>query len=329
MNPKKALVGIAVAALSLSLVGCTVGTAAEPEAEADAEVVEAVSTFPEKPITLIVQANPGGGSDLSSRALAEQMSKILDTDIIVENRPGAGGATAMEYVAGLPADGYTIGFGPVEIAMLNTTQGADVLPENYDLLGQIMLAPGVISVGADSPYQTLEELIAAAKTQPVTVGNSGAGSIWEAASKALANESGAQFTNVPHEGGAPAVAAAIGGQIDAVVSGAGEAKAGHDDGTLRVLAVLHDEAHPNFADVPTAAEAGYELEFGGWGGIYAPAGLPEDVHEILESAVADAVASAEYKEFQKNAGNLVVYRNSADWTTFVNEQFTRFAELLG
>lgn len=139
MNPKKALVGIAVAALSLSLVGCTVGTAAETKPEG--ETTEAASTFPEKPITLIVQANPGGGSDLSSRALADQLARILDTDIIVENRPGAGGATAMEYVAGLPADGYTIGFGPVEIAMLNTTQGANVLPENFDLLGQIMLAP--------------------------------------------------------------------------------------------------------------------------------------------------------------------------------------------
>ncbi|SDS36795.1 tripartite tricarboxylate transporter substrate binding protein [Microterricola viridarii] len=329
MNPKKALVGIAVAALSLSLVGCTVGTAADTKPKEEAAAAEPASTFPEKPITLIVQANPGGGSDLSSRALADQLSRILDTDIIVENRPGAGGATAMEYVAGLPADGYTLGFGPVEIAMLNTTQGADVLPENYDLLGQIMLAPGVISVSADSPHQTLEDLIAAAKGQPLTVGNSGTGSIWEAAAKALAGESGAQFTNVPHEGGAPAVAAVIGGQIDAVVSGAGEAKAGNDDGTLRVLAVLHDEEHPNFPGIPTAAEAGYPLEFGGWGGIYAPAGLPTDVHATLEAAIKEAVASDEYQAFQKNAGNLVVYRNSADWTTFVNEQFTRFAELLG
>lgn len=327
MNPKKALVGIAVAALSLSLVGCTVGTAAETKPEAKA--TEAASTFPEKPITLIVQANPGGGSDLSSRALADQLARILDTDIIVENRPGAGGATAMEYVAGLPADGYTIGFGPVEIAMLNTTQGANVLPENFDLLGQIMLAPGVISVGADSPYQTLEELVEASKTKPITVGNSGTGSIWEAAAKALANESGAQFTNVPHEGGAPAVAAAVGGQIDAVVSGAGEAKAGNDDGTLRVLAVLHDEEHPNFPGIATANDAGYPVEFGGWGGIYAPAGLPADVHEKLEAAVAEAVETEEYQAFQKSAGNLVVYRNSADWTKFVNAQFTRFAELLG
>jgi tripartite-type tricarboxylate transporter receptor subunit TctC len=319
---KKALAGLAAAALAVGLAGCTVGT--EEDAAATPE-----STYPEKPITLIVQANPGGGSDLSSRALADELSSILGVDIIVENRPGAGGATAMEYVAGLPADGYTLGFGPVELSMLNTTQGADVLPENYDLLGQIMLAPGVISVAADSPHQSLEDLIEASKSQPITVGNSGTGSIWEAAAIALAEESGGQFTHVPHEGGAPAVAAALGGQIDAVVSGAGEAKAGFDDGSLRVLAVFHDEEHPNFADVPTAAEAGFPLEFGGWGGIYTPAGLEDDVHSTLEAAIKEAVESDGYQAFQKNAGNLVVYRNSADWTKFVNEQFDRFKSLLG
>lgn len=324
MKYSRALVGIAAsAALALTLSGCSVGT------ESDVAEADVTSSFPEKPITLIVQANPGGGSDLSSRALADQLKVALGVDIIVENRPGAGGATAMEYMAGVPADGYTIGFGPVEIAMLNTTQNADVLPENYDLLGQIMLAPGVISVSSDSPYTTLEELVTAAKSTPLTVGNSGTGSIWEAAGKGLAAESGAQFVHVPHEGGAPAVAAAIGGQIDAVVSGAGEAKAGFDDGSLRVLAVFHDEEHPNFIGVPTAAEAGYDLEFGGWGGIYAPAGLPTDVHDTLEAAIKTAVDSAPYQDFQKNAGNLVVYRNAADWTTFVNEQFDRFAALLG
>jgi len=326
MKHTRTMAGLAAAAvLSIALAGCTV-RAADTDTETDAAPV---STYPDKPITLIVQANPGGGSDLSSRALADQLSTVLGVDIIVENRPGAGGATALEYVADLPADGYTIGFGPVELAMLKTTQNADVLPEYYDLLGQIMLAPGAISVGADSPYETLEQLLEASKTEPITVGNSGAGSIWEAAAKAIAIESGGEFINVPHEGGAPAVAAAIGSQIDAVVSGAGEAKAGHADGTLRVLAVLHDEEHPDLPGVPTATDAGYPVEFGGWGGIYAPAGLPDDVHTALESGIETAVASEAYTGFQKNAGNLVVYRNSADWTTFVDEQFTRFSELLG
>ena len=309
------LAALAVTALALS--ACT------PVTEESAE-----STFPEKDIRLIIQANPGGGSDLSSRALASELEDILGVSVIAENMPGASGALAMEFVGAQPADGYVIGFGPVEIAMLNTTQGADVLPENYDLLGQIMLAPGVVSVSANSDIETLEDLVAQAESGAVTVANSGAGSIWEAATLGLGEQAGVQFTPVPYDGGATAVAAAASGETVAAVSGLGEALA--QEGAVRILAILHDERHPDVEEVPTAQEAiGEEVVFGGWGGIYAPAGLPDDVHDILESAIAEAVASDGYQEFQASAGNLVVYRDSAEFTTFVEEQFTLFQDLLG
>ena len=313
-----AVAAAAVAATALVLSACTkVDETAAPE-----------STFPEKDLRLIIQANPGGGSDLSSRALATELEEILGVSVIPENMPGAAGALAMEYVAAQPADGYVIGFAPVEIAMLNTTQGADVLPENYDLLGQIMLAPGVVTVGASSDVQTLEDLVAKAEAGSVTVANSGAGSIWEAATVGLAAEAGGTFTPVPYDGGATAVSAAASGETDAAVSGLGEALAQGD--AVRILAVLHDERHPDAPDVPTAQEAiGAEVVFGGWGGIYAPKDLPDDVKSVLESAVEEAVASDSYQQFQADAGNLVVYRDSAEWTTFVEDQFTLFQELLG
>ena len=313
-----AVAAAAVAATALVLSGCTkVEETAAPE-----------STFPEKDLRLIIQANPGGGSDLSSRALATELEDILGVSVIPENMPGAAGALAMEYVAAQPADGYVIGFAPVEIAMLNTTQGADVLPENYDLLGQIMLAPGVVTVGASSDVQTLEDLVAKAEAGSVTVANSGAGSIWEAATLGLAAEAGGTFTPVPYDGGATAVSAAASGETDAAVSGLGEALAQGD--AVRILAVLHDERHPDVPDVPTAQEAiGAEVVFGGWGGIYAPKDLPDDVKSVLEAAVEEAVASDSYQQFQADAGNLVVYRDSAEWTTFVEDQFTLYQELLG
>lgn len=307
----------AVAATALVLAGCT-----------KVEEGGAESSYPEKDIRLIIQANPGGGSDLSSRALATELEKILDVSVIAENMPGAAGALAMEYVAEQEPDGYVIGFAPVEIAMLNTTQGADVLPENYDLLGQIMLAPGVISVGADSGIESLEDLLAQAESGAVTVANSGAGSIWEAATIGLGQATGAQFTPVPYDGGATAVSAAASGETVAAVSGLGEALAQGD--AVRILAVMHDERHPDAEDVPTVEEAvGEPVEFGGWGGIYAPNGLPDDVHETLESAIKEAVESESYEKFQQDAGNLVVYRDSEEWTSFVGEQFELFKELLG
>lgn len=289
---------------------------------------EAASTFPENDIRLIIQANPGGGSDLSSRALATELEKILGVSVIPENMPGAAGALAMEYVGSQDADGYVIGFAPVEIAMLNTTQGANVQPDDFDLLGQIMLAPGVITVGANSGIETLEDLVAQAESGAVTVANSGAGSIWEAATLGLGDATGAEFTPVPYDGGATAVAAAASGETVAAVSGLGEALAQGD--AVRILAVMNDDRHPDAEDVETVEEAiGEDVVFGGWGGIYAPKGLPDDVKEILEAAVKEAVESDSYQQFQADAGNLVVYRDSAEWTTYVDEQFTLFKDLLG
>ncbi len=319
----------AVVGFGSLLIAATVLTACTQVASTDPESTgPAAPTFPEKDIRLIIQANPGGGSDLSSRALAAELEDILGVSVIAENMPGASGALAMEYVAAQPADGYVIGFGPVEIAMLNTTQGADVLPENYDLLGQIMLAPGVVSVSASSDITSLEDLLAQAETGAVTVANSGAGSIWEAATLGLASEADVELTPVSYDGGATAVAAAASGETVAAVSGLGEALA--QEGAVRILAVLNDERHPKVEDVPTAEEAiGADVTFGGWGGIYAPAGLPDDVREILESAIAEAVASDSYQDFQADAGNLVVYRDGEEFTSFVNDQFALFADLLG
>lgn len=203
-----------------------------------------------------------------------------------------------------------------------------MLPENYDLLGQIMLAPGVVTVGANSDITSLEQLVEKAKAGSVTVANSGAGSIWEAAALGLGAETGSTFTPVPYDGGATAVAAAASGETDAAVSGLGEALAQGD--AVRILAVLNDVRHPAVDQVPTSEEAiGADVIFGGWGGIYAPAGLPADVKSTLEAAIKEAVESESYQEFQEGAGNLVVYKNSADFTKFVNEQFGLFKELLG
>ena len=238
----------AVSSLALLLAACS-GSAAGDKGGEDA----AASSYPEKDINFIVQANPGGGSDLSSRALVAELEPILDISIIVENRPGAAGATAMEYVAGEDADGYTIGFVPVEIAMLNH-QSVDVDPGRLRPPRPDHARPRRHHGRPNSPYQTLEDLVEAAKSEALSVANSGAGSIWEAATLGLAAETGAKLTPVPYDGGAPALAAAIGGQIDAAVGGARRGP-GRARRAVRILAVLHDERHPDMPDVPTVDEA--------------------------------------------------------------------------
>lgn len=311
-------VGIAVAGLS----ACS-----SPAGDSGSSGAAEETSFPEKDINFIVQAAAGGGSDLSSRALAAQLEEALGVSIIVENRPGASGSTAMQYVAGSNTDGYTIGFVPVEIAMLEHL-GFDVQPDDYDFLGQIMFSPGVIAVPADSPYETLDDLVEASKKKAITVSNSGAGSVWEAATIALADEAGAELTPVPFDGGAPAVAAALGSQVDAVVAGAGETAQAHADGTLRVLALFNDEEHPMLEGVPTAESEGYDVLFGGWGGVYAPAGLPDDVKKVLTDAIEEGAQSDAFADTITPSGALTVYKSPEEFTEFVNSESERFATLL-
>lgn len=331
MQRRTLLLGVAVAALGAS--ACTTRGTAPADTPGSAApgtagaTTAAASNYPTKDVTLIVQAAAGGGSDLSSRALASAMEPILGKNIIVENRPGASGSTAMLYVKGQPADGYTIGFGPVEIAMLGS-RNFDIKPSDYDLLGQIMLGPGVLSVPPNSPYNTLQEFVDAAKDKEMTVANSGPGSIWEVLGSALAADTGAKIKPVPFDGGAPAVAAVMGSQVDAAGSGVNEVKQNLADGKLKVLALFHSERHPELPDVPTAKEQGVDIEIGGWGGIYAPKGLPADVRATLEEAIKKAVETESYKDIITKSGNLVVYKNSADFTAFAQSEFDRFAKLL-
>ena len=308
-----------LAAAALTLTACS----SSPSADG----AEEVSAYPEGDITFIVQAAAGGGSDLTSRALASELEKELGVSVIVENRPGASGSTAMQYIADSDPDGYTIGFVPVEISML-AHQGFDVDPANYDFLGQIMLAPGVISVPNDSPFETLDDLVAAGKSGTVTMANSGAGSIWEAAELGLADLTGATVVPVPFDGGGPAVAAVMGNQVDAAVGGTAETAAAHNGGQLRALAVLHDERHPLLPEVETAEELGYDLNFGGWGGVYAPTGLPDDVREALADAIATSAQSDTFVDTITKSGALSVYKTPADFTKFIDSEYTRFASLL-
>ena len=283
--------------------------------------------FPTKDLNLIVQAAAGGGSDLSSRALGKALEPITGKSVIVENRPGASGSTAMLYVKGRPADGYTVGFGPVEIAMLGH-RNFDIKPADYDLLGQIMLGPGVLSVPADSPYNTLKDFVEAAKTKEMTVANSGAGSIWELAGLSLASTTGAKVKAVPFDGGAPAVGAVLGKQVDAAASGVNEVKQNLADKKLKVLAIFHSERHPQMASVPTAKEQGYDMEIGGWGGIYAPKGLPASVKKYLEESIKKATETQSYKDVITNSGNLVVYKSADAFTAFANAEYERFGKLI-
>lgn len=287
----------------------------------------AQDAFPSRDITFVVQAAAGGASDRTSRAIAAELEKDLGVSVIVENRPGASGTVAFAHVAEQPADGYTIGFGPVEFAIAEHI-GYDFNREDYTYLGQVMNSPVVLAVAANSPYNTLAEFIEAAKDKELSVSNSGAASAFAATAFTLAQMTGAKITPVPFDGGAPAVAAALGNHVDAVTAGAGETAAAFADGTLKVLAIFDENEHPRFPGVQTAAAQGYDLSFGAWGGVYGPAGIPDDVKAILEESIRKAAASQVFLDAVTPAGILPTYKSGDEWKAFVDAEAARYAEVL-
>lgn len=284
--------------------------------------------FPSADITLLTPTAAGGATDLTARTLGKQMEGDLGVSVIVENRPGGAGSVGMEYLAEQAPDGYTIAVLPVEVSMLGH-QGYAIDPAAYEFLGQVNSQPGTIAVPADSPYTSLTDLIDAAKADPgsVTVSNAGPGSIWEAGALELGRVAGVEFAGVPFDGGAPAVSAAIGNQVDAVVAGIGETAPAHEDGRLRVLAVFTEEPAPALPDVPTAKSLGLDVVIGSWAVIAAPTGLPENVATRLEESIEKAAAATEYTDLIESGGNIPLYRSADETTTFVTTESDRFAEL--
>ena len=321
-RPSRALVGSG-AALAI-LAGTVTGCADRASGESSAE------DFPNQNITLLTPTAAGGATDLTARTLGQQMEAELGVSVVVENRPGGAGSIGMQYLADQDPDGYTIGVLPVEVSLLGH-QGYSTDPAAYDFLGQVNSQPGTIAVPADSPFQTLDDLIAAAQADPggVTISNAGPGSIWEAGALELGRVADVEFTGVPFDCGAPAVTAAIGSQVDAVVAGIGETAPAHADGRLRVLAVFTEEPAPALPGVQTAIEQGHDVVIGSWAVIAAPSGLPDAVATKLEDAIESASATNEYIDLIEAGGNLPLYRSADETTTFVESESDRFEQLAG
>lgn len=306
-----------MAAVMSTAVGCG---GADPEGSQD---------YPREDIQLIVQAKAGGTSDLVARTVATALEPKLGQKIVVENRPGASGSIAMSYVAGQRPDGYTIGYLPVEVSMLQHL-GYEVKPDQFAMIAGAISLPAVLTVPADSPYQTLEDFLAAAKARPgeLTVGNAGPGSIWHAATGAVEQAGGVRLRPVPFDGGAPAVTALLGKKIDAVSVGASEVLSGVKAGDLRALAVLADKRNPQLPEVPTAKEAGLDAVMSAWGGFGAPAGTPQPVVDRLTAEIKTVVTSVEFTDAMAKQGVETVYRDPQAFTAFAAEQSEVFGQIV-
>lgn len=283
--------------------------------------------YPSRELKLIVQASPGGISDTVSRFMASLIEKELGVPVVCENKPGASGALAFSYVVRRPPDGYTLGHAPVEITIVRTLGYADVGPDSMDLICLVSKTPPVLVVQADAPWHTFEEFLEEARREPgrLIMANAGTGSIWHFNTLLMEQQANVRVTHVPYGGSSGSLASLLGGHVDAVVAGAGEAVANVEAGALRVLAVFDESRSQLFPDAPASHELGYAFGAPAWSGFFAPKGIPEEVRLQLEAAFRKAAESREWKKLCEERGMEALFLGSDEFRQYALQQ-ARFFE---
>lgn len=265
--------------------------------------------FPAHSVELIVPFAAGGGTDALGRAMSDALRKHLPQPLVVVNRPGASGAIGLNEVANSPADGYKLVLATAELVIIPHLGVTKVTYDKFAPVIQLNADPSAITVRADSPFNTIEEFLAAARAKPesIQVGNAGIGSIWHLAATALEDKTGAKFGHVPFNGANPAVLALLGGHIDAVAVSPAEVGQYVAAGKLKTLAVMADQRVKDFENVPTFKERNIDLSIGTWRGIAAPKGTPQAVLDKLGAAFRQAAAEDSFKAFmaKQNLGYVV------------------------
>ena len=289
--------------------------------------------YPTKPVRIINPLAAGGNVDIVARGVAEQLSKALGLQVLVENRPGASALIGTRYVKSQPADGYTF------LAIANTfarvpaiinDAGYDPL-KDFTAVSQTCDIPMVLVINPALPVKNLKEFIALAKKRPgeLTYGSAGNGGTGHVAAEMFSQQAGIKMMHIPYKGNAPATTDLVGGQImlmfDQVSTSIGYITAGR----LRGLAVTTKKRSAVFPDMPTIDEAGIKgFEDSTFNGIVAPAGTPREILEKLRAEVVKAVAVPVLRErFEKNGIPLVASNSLDEYNAFIRRHVEDFAKL--
>lgn len=292
-------------------------------------------SFPNRPVQMIVPWAPGGGTDTVARIIAAGLEKELGQPVNVVNRTGGNGLTGHSAIATATPDGYTIGVATSEIASYKTLGLGDITPESFDLISRITTIPAGITVKADGPYKSADDVIAALKASPkneLSASGTGTGGAWHLAVAGLNKAIGLPADHVkyvPSQGGAPALNELAAGGLSFVAVSPIEAKALADGGRVKVLAVMDTKRLASFPDVPTLKEAtGLDWTFVNWFSLVLPKGIPADVRAKLVDAAAKAHARPEVQEALKARGITPIWETPEEFRAFATSFSKTAAELL-
>jgi tripartite-type tricarboxylate transporter receptor subunit TctC len=291
--------------------------------------VMAQTSFPTKPITLLVGSAPGGSNDIFARTIGKHMQDALGVSVVIENKPASGGILANVLVAKAPADGYTL----VVLSSTFTTGAAVRNNLQYDAVKSFapvsMLAKGplLITVGNNTPFKTLPELVSFAQANlgKLNFGTSGVGSINQFASEIFADVAKIKMTHVPYKGMGPAVNDLMSGQIDMIIASAPSLLNHVNNEKIRGLAVTTAQRSEVAPKIPSLGDYGYSAgAVDLWWGILAPAGTPTDVVQKLNTTINKIIGSEEMKAFFLKQGASPVAMTPTEFSTYISNELDRW-----
>jgi len=296
--------------------------------------VGAQGTYPTKPVRLVVPFPAGGTTDILARAVAQKLSETWGQQVIVDNRPGAGGNIGSELVAKSPPDGYTLLMGTVGTHAINPSLYAKMPYDHVkDFVPVILVAgvPNVLVVNPSLPVNSVQELIAYAKANPnkLNFASSGNGTSIHLSGELFRTMTGVQMTHVPYKGSSPALTDLIGGQVQLMFDNLPSSLAFIKANRLRALAVTSTTRAPALPDVPTMVEAGVPgFEASSWFGVLAPAGTPPDIVARINGDVAKWLATPEAREKMMAQGAIAVGGSPDDFARHIAAETAKWAKVV-
>lgn len=278
----------------------------------------------------IINPYAGGANEMMSRTLAEHLRQVFGVNVLVENREGGSGVVGVKALTRAAPDGRTLVFTPLTplVVQPHLVKDLGLLPADVQPVCGVTENILGVAVAEDSPFKSMQDLVAAAKTRSIAFGSPGPNSAPFLGVNELAARSGVEFTHVPYKGDTPSLQDLLGGRIDfsAIVAASG---AGLIAGKrVRLLAVMSEGRHPGYPAVPTFRQAGFDVVRASFAGLFAPKGTPEAELARLESACAAASASPALRTAAEKSNLVVAYKDRAAWARLVNDEYRSNGEAL-
>ncbi len=294
----------------------------------------AAADYPVKPVRFIVGFPAGGANDLVARVVVAKLTLRLGQQVIVENRSGAGGNIAHEFVARAAPDGYTMVLASVaSLAMSPGLHGKVPFDSVNDFapVAQVVDVSSLLSVHPSMPVRSLKEFVARAKQHPgqINVANPGTGSIAHLSWELFRTTAGINVVNVPYKGGGPAVIDAISGQVEALCGVISTGGPHVKSGKLRGIGVTSLKRSPSLPDVPSMAEGGYPgFEASGWLGMAFPAKTPAPIVERMQKETIAVMAMPDVREQLQNAGLEPSIKDAEAFRGYIKSELAKWTKLI-